>query len=371
MPIEREIDVAIAADSEIIEPASLARVSWGAIFAGAVIAVALTALLSLLGAGIGLGSLDLAEGDGVSGAPKATLVWWAVTSILATGIGAFVAARLAGIPRGMTGALHGLAVWSVTTLLTLWLATSAAGMVLGAASSVVNTTARVTSGAVTTVGGAAIQLGGAVAPSPSQEDVTAARTRVQEEANRLLGRAGVDEGNLDRARDAVGTAAENIAMSPGSANQEIDRLINRLFEGPNAALSAQERDALVTAMANRAGLSREQADEVANRWQAQADTAWSNVRTTGSDVATQAGDTAVNVADSAADMLSKAAWAMFLISLAGLVAALIGSAIGGATLGLGLALAGAHAARGHEGHRVIGDDGHEHRGDEGQVRPRT
>lgn len=335
----------VAREPVVPAPALLKRVSWGAIFAGAVIAVALTALLGLLGLGIGLGSLDIAEGDSVKGAPKATLIWWAVTSILATGIGGFVAARLAGIPRSITGALHGFAVWAVTSLLTLWLATSAVGFALGAATNIVTTTARVTSGAVTTAGGAVVSAGGAVAPSPSSSDVNAARTRAQQEAQAILDQAGVGQQSAQQAQDAIGTAARNIVMRPGTADVEINRLINRLFEGPDAALSPQEREALVTALAQRAGMSREEAETAARRWEAQASAAWANVRRTGGDVADQAGETAVEVSDTAVDVLSKVAWGMFLISLAGLVAAIVGAAIGGATLGLGLLAAGAVAAR--------------------------
>lgn len=335
----------VAREPVVPAPALLKRVSWGAIFAGAVIAVALTALLGLLGLGIGLGSLDIAQGDSVEGAPKATLIWWAATSILATGIGGFVAARLAGIPRSITGALHGFAVWAVTSLLTLWLATSAVGFALGAATNIVTTTARVTSGAVMTAGGAAVSAGGAVAPSPSSSDVDTARDRAQQEAQAILDQAGVGQQSAQQAQDAIGTAARNIVMRPGTADAEINRLINRLFEGPNAALSPQEREALVTALAERAGMSREEAETAARRWEAQANTAWANVRRTGGDVANQAGETAVEVTDTAVDAMSKVAWGMFLISLAGLVAAMLGAAIGGATLGLGLIAAGAAAGR--------------------------
>ncbi|MGI8704862.1 MAG: hypothetical protein ACR2JJ_03545 [Sphingomicrobium sp.] len=348
----------VAREPVVPAPALLHRVSWGAIFAGAVIAVALTALLGLLGLGIGLGSLDVAQGDSVEDAPKATLIWWAATSILATGIGGFVAARLAGIPRSITGALHGFAVWAVTTLLTLWLATSAVGFALGAATNVVTTTARVTSDAVTTVGGAAVSAGGAVAPSPSSSDVNSARDRAQQEAQAILDEAGVGQQSAQQAGNAIGTAARNIAMSPGTADAEINRLINRLFEGPDAALSPQEREALVTALAQRAGMSRQEAETAAQRWEAQANAAWANVRTTGEDVASEARDTAVEVTDTAADVLSKVAWGMFLISLAGLVAAVLGAAIGGATLGLGLIAAGAVAGRDdrdHDRDRVVHD----------------
>ncbi len=337
-------------------PALLKRVSWGAILAGALITVALTALFGLLGLGIGLGNFDV--GDSLSGIPKSTLLWWAVSTIVATGIGAFVAARFAGIPRGLTGALHGLAVWAVATLLTLWLATSAVGFALGAASKVVTTTARVTTGAVSTAGGAIIGAGGAVVPSPSSSDVSSAKAQVQQEAQQVLARAGVGQQDVNQAQSAIGTAAQNIAMRPGTAGEEINRLIDRLFEGPNAALSPQERDQLVTALAQEAGMSRQQANDVASRWQAQANTAWANVRRTGTDTANRIGQTAGRVGDKTLDVLSDAAWGMFWISLAGLVAALLGAALGGASLGLGLL--------GAEAVAVADDDDHDYDED---VRP--
>lgn len=338
-------------------PALLKRVSWGAIFAGAVIAVALTALLGLLGLGIGLGSLDIAEGDSVAGAPKSTLIWWAATSVVATGIGGFVAARLAGIPRSLTGALHGLAVWAVATLLTLWLATSAVGFALGAATNIVTTTARVTSGVVTTAGGAAVSAGGAVMPSASQ--VAPARDRVVQEAIELGRAAGMNQRDVQQAQNALAATAEDIARTPGNIGEDLQQLIDRLFQGPNAALSPAEREQLITEIAQRSGVSREEAAVIADRWQVQARAAWSEVRTTGAQTANQVGETAVEVTDTAVDVMSKVAWGMFLISLAGLVAAVLGAAIGGATLGLGLLAAGAVAARDERDYdrdRVTDDD---------------
>lgn len=332
-------------DTVIPAPALLKRVSWGAILAGAVIAIALTALLSLLGIGIGLGTLDIAQGDSVEGAPKATLIWWAATSIIATGIGAFVAARLAGIPRGITGALHGMAVWAVATILTLWLATSAVGFALGAASNVVTTTARITTGAVSTVGGAAIDAGGAALPSGSQ--VAPARERVVQEAMTIGQAAGMNQQDVQQAQNTIAATAGDIARTPGDIGQDLQQMIDRLFQGPNAALSPQERERLITAISQRTGVSREEATQIAGRWETQANAAWANVQRTGTNVANQASETAVNVADTTVDAMSKVAWGMFLISLAGLVAALIGAAIGGATLGLGL-VAGAAAGHRHD-----------------------
>lgn len=326
-------------DAVVPAPALMKRVSWGAIFAGAVSTVALTALLGLLGLGIGFGTFDPSEGDSLRGVPKATLAWWAVISIVATGIGGFVAARLAGIPRSMTGALHGLAVWSVATLLTLWLATTAVGTLLGAATSVVTTTARVTTSAVGTAGGAVIDAGGAVAPS--QGEVEAAlreqgvtRDRIRSEAEAMLSAAGVTQRDVEVAQNAAGTAAENILMQPGTAGEELDRLIDRLFEGPGAALSPQERDALVTELAQRAGVSRGEAEQIAGRWEQQAAAATERVRRVGGTTIERTGERALELSDEALSVLSQVAWGMFLISLAGLVAALLGAALGAPSLGI-------------------------------------
>ena len=312
--------------ADVPPPSLMKRVSWGAIFAGSVIAIALTALLGLLGLGIGLNAVDPTERGALDGIPKATLAWWAVISILATGIGGFVAGRLAGIPRSMTGAIHGLSVWAVTTLLTLWLATSAVGTVMGAATSVLTTTARVATGAVGTAGGAIVDAGGAVAPG--DEEVNRARADVQAEAERILQDAGIGQSQVEQGQEAVGEAARNIAMRPGTASEEIDRLIAELFEGPDAVLSPQERDQLVDELAQRAGVSREEAEQVADRWQAQAVAAREQTTQTVQQGRARAGEVSGDVLDALAD----AAWGMFLISLAGLVAAVIGAALAGASL---------------------------------------
>lgn len=313
-------------DAVLPPPALLKRVSWGAIFAGAVIAVALTALFGLLGLGLGFDAIDPTERNSLEGIPKATLAWWAVISVLATGIGGFVAGRLAGIPRGLTGALHGLSVWAVTTLLTLWLATSAVGTVLGAATSVVTTTARVATGAAGTAGGAVVRAGGAVAPGDEQVD--RARADIQSEAQQILQKSGIGQTELEQGQEAVGEAARNIAMRPGSAGAEIDRLIAKLFEGPDAVLSPQERERLVDELSQRTGVSREEAQQTADRWQAQAAAARERTTQTVDRTRNRAGEVSGDVLDTLAD----AAWGMFLISLAGLVAALIGAALAGASL---------------------------------------
>lgn len=324
-------------DSVVPPPALMTRVSWGAIFAGALAAIGLTALLSLLGLGIGFGTFDPADGDSLSGVPKTTLIWWAVVSIVATGIGGFVAARLAGIPHSLAGALHGLSVWALTSLATLWLATTAVGAIAGAATSLVSTTARISASAIGTTVGAVADAGGAIAPDASQAERALAmqgvtRDRVRSEAAAILSGAGIGAEEARQTQQLAGQTARNMLTEPGSAGAELNRFIDRMFEGPQAVLSEQERRALVTEISNRAGVSRPEAEQIASRWQSQAQAAATQVRESGATAADRLQSGATDVSQQAMSILSKIAWGMFLISLAGLVAAMIGAALGAPSL---------------------------------------
>jgi hypothetical protein len=109
------------------------RISWAAIFGGVVLVVAVQLLLSLLGAGIGLGTVNtnLGSTPTASSLGIGVGVWWVVSSCVALGLGAYVAAWLAGIEIRFDGVLHGLITWGVSMLLTIYLLTSAIGGIIG------------------------------------------------------------------------------------------------------------------------------------------------------------------------------------------------------------------------------------------------
>lgn len=113
----------------------LNKVSWGAIFAGVVVALVTQVLLSMLGVGIGIATLDPATGDN----PAASTfsigagIWYVLSGIIAAYVGGYIAARMSGKTVATTGALHGLTTWAFTTLLVLYLLTSAVGSLVGGA----------------------------------------------------------------------------------------------------------------------------------------------------------------------------------------------------------------------------------------------
>ncbi|MDP4002738.1 PhnA-like protein [Methylobacterium sp. NEAU K] len=113
----------------------LHQVSWGAIFAGAATALVAQVILNMLGVGVGLSSVGMNASDNpaASTLSMGAGIWFVVSGIVASLIGGFLAGRLSGKPVGGAAGLHGLVSWSVTTLVVLYLLTSAVGGIVGGA----------------------------------------------------------------------------------------------------------------------------------------------------------------------------------------------------------------------------------------------
>jgi hypothetical protein len=114
-----------------------ARISWGAIFAGAIIALATQLVLTLIGTAVGLATLNPATGQTPSGTTLGigAGVWLVISSLVSLFLGGYIAGRLGGTFNGW---LHGLATWAAVTMLTILLLTTAAGGLIGTASGLAN-----------------------------------------------------------------------------------------------------------------------------------------------------------------------------------------------------------------------------------------
>ena len=132
------------------------RVSWGAILAGVVVALVTQVLLTMLGAGIGIATLDPGTNDNPAASTFsiAAGIWYMLSGIIAAFVGGYIAARLSGKTVATTGALHGLTTWALTTLLVLWFLTSTVGALVGG----------VFSGVASAVGGVGQTVASAAAP---------------------------------------------------------------------------------------------------------------------------------------------------------------------------------------------------------------
>jgi hypothetical protein len=145
----------------------LNQVSWGAIFAGAVTALVTQVILNMVGVGVGLSSVGTTAADNpaASTLSMSAGLWFVVSGIVAALAGGFIAGRLSGKPVTGAAGLHGLVSWAVTTLVVLYLLTSAAGGLIGGAFNGVTSTL---GGAGSLVGGTVKTAAQAAAPSLAQ-----------------------------------------------------------------------------------------------------------------------------------------------------------------------------------------------------------
>jgi hypothetical protein len=102
-------------------------ISWPAVVAGAIVAVAVGAMLNLLGVALGASAFnpyDFGGGD-ASGFTAAAGMWMAFANAIALFVGGAVATRAAKYADHHKGALHGLAVWALAFLLAITIASAA------------------------------------------------------------------------------------------------------------------------------------------------------------------------------------------------------------------------------------------------------
>src|SRR4051794_32648879 len=187
----------------------LNQVSWGAVFAGATISLVMQMILNMVGLGVGLSTLDIAKGDTptASSLSLGAGIWWVVSGILAAALGGYIAGRLSGKASQSTTAYHGLIAWAVSTLVVVYLLSSAASGLIGGAMSTVSS---VLGGAGKTIGGSlqtAVQ-----SAAPSLNNVSDPMSAIE---NKVRSASGQDPAAL---RDAAATAVR--AALTGDPSQQ-------------------------------------------------------------------------------------------------------------------------------------------------------
>jgi hypothetical protein len=184
-----------------------ARISWGAIFAGALIALATQLVLTLIGAAIGLATLNPASGQGPSGTTLGVgaTVWVVISSLISLFLGGYIARRLGGTFNGW---LHGLATWATVAMLTMLLLTTAAGALIGTASGLadfaINTSDKVSRSSL---------------PPAIQQQIDQLRSQVNQNADRAATQAEqmTPEERTAEARQVGERAAKGGAVGTGAA----------------------------------------------------------------------------------------------------------------------------------------------------------
>lgn len=244
-----------AAGDAVARAASTSGVSWGAIFAGAAGAAALSLVLFLLGTGLGMSSVSPWSGEGIGATTFgwATIGWITFVALAASGVGGYLAGRLRTKWTGIHTAevyfrdtAHGFLAWAVATLLSATLLSSVVG-------SVVATGAEA---------GAAVAGGAAsAAMTAGAAGAAGAAAKVSDGSDSALPSMGYTIDSLFRRNAPADPAAASAGATGNSAPpvQEVTRIFaNSLRTGTLASDDAQYVGRLI---AQRTGLTQAEAQQ--------------------------------------------------------------------------------------------------------------
>jgi hypothetical protein len=205
------------------------RISWGAVVAGAVVALATTLVLTLLGIAAGVASLrPLEAGSGsAAGYGIGAAVWQGASLALSMALGGYVAARLSGTSSRVEGSLHALTMWALAVLL---------GSAL---------LAQVVSGLFSLAGQGARAAAGLLASGASVV------------ASVPTGSAGDAVRIADRLQGVLGAGAKAAGAGVGQAGAGLASVVGTSLL--NGVLSEADRERLLASVASQYGVSREEA----------------------------------------------------------------------------------------------------------------
>jgi ElaB/YqjD/DUF883 family membrane-anchored ribosome-binding protein len=199
---------------EDIRTVVINQVSWGAVLAGVVFALAIQLIVNMIGVGVGAATIDPGTADNPTTGTFSMIagLWWLLSGIMGALLGGYAAGRLAGVPKESTAGWHGLIAWAATTLVVIYLLSSAVGSVLGGAFSTV------TAG----VSGAANAAGAAAQANPS-----GANSALSSITNAIRGTNGA---NADAAIAAVQAF---LTGDPSQANEARESAAQALAQSQN------------------------------------------------------------------------------------------------------------------------------------------
>jgi hypothetical protein len=222
-------------------PAFLGRLSWGAIFAGLFMTLVTAILLSLLGVGIGAGSIEpLKEQHPLSGLGIKTLVWLAASGIISSFFGAWISGRAAGAQRRGDGLIHGLVTWGVTTICTGLLTTTAIGSLLGGAASLLGNTVSTTVKA------------GSTAANQSGVNWDNLKQEIQ--------------AKLPQAKGTLTPTGQTDGQAEPQQSPKVLEAVTKMFAKGGAAAAPAEREQVINTLMSEQHMSREDATRQVDEW---------------------------------------------------------------------------------------------------------
>lgn len=193
------------------------RTNWGAIFAGAFVAVGAQILLLVLGLAIGLTAIDANAQNPFSGLGIGSLIWLLITAVLSLFAGAYVTGRLSTAATKTDGVLNGAVVWALFLVFSVFVTGSGISGIAGGLGSIAQSGASAAdSGVVEDV----LERSG-LTQEPESPQAQQAKEQMRQEDAQQQGEPGLSQ------QDAVDVIAKNTGLS----REQAQNLLLRAREG--------------------------------------------------------------------------------------------------------------------------------------------
>jgi len=247
------------------------RISWGSIIAGVITVLAVSLLLTTLGASLGFSLLSPTQDDIVNGADKAVMIWTVIALIISLAAGGFIAGRLAGAD----GLIHGFLIWGTTLIVATVLGFSAVGGLIKLTGSAVGSLA---SGAGTVVSGAGKAVANTADFGQDLFDKLGVNTKIDtsnpdQEVVNALKKSNIPalqpdylQNQLQQASNDVIDAGKAIATHPDNSDQIISQLTDKLKSRTNTISQSVNRDDVKRALSENTSLTPQQADQAVDNF---------------------------------------------------------------------------------------------------------
>jgi hypothetical protein len=293
------------------------RVSWNAILAGVVIGLIIEALLNLLGLGLGFTAFS-ADSDTLAKIGTNSMIWLAISGIIAMLGGGWVAGWFANTSCRFNGALHGLITWGLVTLLTFMLMASAAGALIGGTATLVGQGMSLTGKGVASAGKGAMQLAprAAEAAKNALSDVNPALNKVIQQSKQIMDRL--------QTNPSQDTQSHATTQSPEQAKKHLQQAVTAWLTADSENDKALARQKVVDFLSKNAHMNSAQAEKTVTDWQK----SYEQMKAQLNQKAAQAKEQAKAASKKAADIASSIALTTFFILLLSAMAAALGGLIG-------------------------------------------
>jgi ElaB/YqjD/DUF883 family membrane-anchored ribosome-binding protein len=295
-PDNRDYDLAYARHNYL----PLKRISWSAIFAGVVTSMVVYLLLAILGTAIGTTTIDpLKEQNPLDGIATGAAIWTGLSMLISIAAGAYISGRLAH----REGALHGVLMFGVNTLVCTWFLISLANSALSGAAN---------------IAGAGLQTLGsgisAVAPSVTRmakdklDENNINLDSLQNELETTLRQTGKPELQPEALKNQAQSEG-NQAQSQLNQGGDIGSFIKGLAARNDSTFQAADREALKNIIIARTGKSDAEAEQIVD----QTEKNYQAARAKYEELKKEAEQKAREAADKAAAATAKASWFSFFM----------------------------------------------------------